>query len=54
MIQAPQHRAVAGVEGEGVSAAGTDEWFTLTGVRLPSRPVQPGLYIHNGRKEAVR
>ena len=52
VIQAPQHRAVTGVEG--VSAAGTDEWFTLTGVRLPSRPVQPGLYIHNGRKEAVR
>ena len=54
VIQAPQHRAVAGVDGEGVSAAGTDEWFTLTGVRLPTRPVQPGLYIHNGRKEAVR
>lgn len=52
VIQTPQHRAVAGVEG--VSAAGADEWFTLTGVRLPSRPVQPGLYIHNGRKEAVR
>ena len=31
----------------------TDEWFTLQGVRLQGKPVQRGVYIHNGRVESV-
>ena len=31
-----------------------DSWFTLQGLRLPSRPLRPGLYIHNGQKISIR
>ena len=54
-VQAPLHRSVAGMEIDGsMSAPDADVWYTLTGVCLPSRPVHPGLYLHNGRKEAVK
>ena len=33
---------------------GRDEWYTLNGIKLPERPTQKGVYIHNGRKEVVR
>lgn len=29
-------------------------WYTLTGIRLDSRPLSPGIYIHNGKKMLVR
>lgn len=27
-----------------------DGWYTITGVRLPAKPTDQGLYIHNGKK----
>lgn len=34
---------------------GTDDaWYTLTGMKLDGKPTQRGIYLHNGRKEAVR
>ena len=32
----------------------SDEWYTINGVKLTSKPTQKGLYIHNGRKEVVK
>ena len=32
----------------------TDRWYTLSGVKLTGAPTEKGVYIHNGRKEAVR
>lgn len=32
----------------------TDTWYTLSGVKLTGAPTEKGVYIHNGRKEAVR
>ena len=32
----------------------TDNWFDLDGRRLAGKPTQKGIYIHNGRKEAIR
>lgn len=29
-------------------------WYTLTGIRLDSRPAQPGAYIHNHRVQIIR
>ena len=29
-------------------------WYTLDGRRLSSRPTTKGIYIHNGKKEAIR
>ena len=29
-------------------------WYTLSGRKLPGRPVQTGIYIFNGRKVVVR
>ena len=31
-----------------------DSWYDLQGRRFSGRPVQKGLYIHNGRKESIR
>ena len=31
----------------------SDSWYTLQGVRV-NRPTTPGIYIHNGKKVAVR
>ena len=31
----------------------TDEWHTLTGVKLSTRPSERGIYIHNGEKVIV-
>lgn len=31
-----------------------DGWYTLTGVKLDGKPTQRGIYLHNGRKEAVQ
>lgn len=30
-----------------------DHWYTLTGMRI-SKPTQPGIYIHNGKKVIIR
>ena len=34
-------------------ADGTEQWYDLNGRRI-DRPTKKGLYIHNGRKEAVK
>ena len=31
-----------------------DCWYTLTGVKLDGKPTRRGIYLHNGRKEAVQ
>ncbi len=31
-----------------------DGWYTLTGVKLDGKPTRRGIYLHNGRKEAVQ
>lgn len=31
-----------------------DGWYTLTGVKLDGKPTRRGIYLHNGRKEAVK
>ena len=33
---------------------GNDGWWTLTGVKLDGKPTRRGIYLHNGRKEAVQ
>ena len=33
---------------------GNDGWWTLTGVKLDGKPTERGIYLHNGRKEAVQ
>ena len=34
-------------------ADGSEQWYDLNGRRI-SRPTKKGVYIHNGRKEAVK
>lgn len=29
-------------------------WFSLDGIRLSKKPNEKGIYIHNGRKEAIK
>ena len=36
-----------------VQKAENNAWYTLTGMRI-SKPAQPGLYIHNGKKVIIR
>lgn len=31
-----------------------DTWYSISGMRLSEKPVQKGIYIHNGKKIAVR
>ena len=31
-----------------------DGWYTLSGIRLHKRPSQPGIYIHNSKKEYIQ
>ncbi len=30
-----------------------DSWFTIDGRKLSGKPTIKGIYIHNGRKEAI-
>jgi hypothetical protein len=32
----------------------SEDWYTLDGVKLSGKPTQKGIYIHGGRKEAIR
>ena len=32
----------------------SDAWYDLSGRKLPAPPMQKGLYIHNGRKIAIK
>lgn len=48
-------KPLSGVESVVVDAEeGDDAWYTLQGVRLESKPEMPGIYIHCGRKIAIR
>lgn len=33
---------------------GDDLWLTVTGVKLPEKPVKRGIYIHNGVKVTIQ
>ena len=33
---------------------GTEQWYTLSGMKLEGKPTVPGIYIVNGRKVAVK
>ena len=36
------------------SRSDDDAWYTITGLRLTSRPSTPGIYIHHGKKHIIR
>ena len=38
----------------GLDSLDCDGWYTLSGIRLQSKPQQRGVYIHNGSKVTVR
>ena len=42
------------VEGMNVSREESDMWYTITGVRLASKPMERGVYIFNGTKICVK
>ena len=35
-------------------AGATDNWYTLDGRKLNGKPEKKGMYIHNGRKVAIK
>ncbi|MCR5044096.1 MAG: hypothetical protein K6A93_08190 [Bacteroidaceae bacterium] len=45
---------VAALNDNGEMIHDNDGWYTLTGVKLDGKPTERGIYLHNGRKEAVR
>lgn len=46
---------VTGIDGvKKAAAARQDAWYTLDGRRLSGQPTQKGLYLHGGRKVAVK
>lgn len=45
--------AIANLKSQ-ISSLKPESWFTLQGVKLDGKPTQRGVYLHNGRKEAVR
>lgn len=45
--------AIANLKSQ-ISSLKPESWFTLTGMKLDGKPTQRGIYLHNGRKEAVR
>ena len=53
VIRAKQHRGIASSIDE-LDNDSNDEWYTLTGTKLNGRPVQRGVYIHNGKKVSLK
>ncbi len=45
---------VAALNDNGEMIHDNDGWYTLTGVKLDGKPTRRGIYLHNGRKEAVQ
>lgn len=45
---------VAALNDNGEMIHDNDGWYTLTGVKLDGKPTRRGIYLHNGRKEAVK
>lgn len=45
---------IAALNDNGEMIHDNDGWYTLTGVKLDGKPTRRGIYLHNGRKEAVR
>ena len=52
-FDAEEVTAIANLKSQ-ISSHKPESWFTLQGVKLDSKPTQRGIYLHNGRKEAVR
>ena len=51
----PAPGSTTGIRATQAAPARCDQsWYTIDGRRLTGRPVQKGLYIHNGRKEVLR
>lgn len=48
----------SGINGIDAADSADDVWFTLSGLRLPGKPVQPGIYIRRSgtmaKKTTVR
>lgn len=38
----------------GSNADGEETWYTVSGMKLSTRPTQPGLYIYNNRKVVIK
>ena len=36
------------------STVNSDEWYTLSGVKLEGKPTVKGVYIYNGKKVAIK
>ena len=45
---------IESVQSEWSASQGREGWFTLNGVRLANKPIEKGIYIHNGRKVVVK
>jgi len=45
---------VAALNDNGEMIHDNDGWYTLTGEKLDGKPTRRGIYLHNGRKEAVQ
>lgn len=45
--------AIANLKSQ-ISSLKPESWYTLTGMKLDGKPTQRGIYLHNGRKEAIR
>jgi len=54
VVRAPKrHEGISSSLGD-VEEGNADEWYSLTGVKLNSKPTQKGIYIHNGKKVSVK
>ena len=42
------------IKNEKLKMKNEEEWYDLNGRKLSEKPSQKGIYIHNGRKEAVK
>jgi hypothetical protein len=45
---------IISVHDSGFTVNGSDAWYTLDGRRLDGQPTAKGLYIHGGKKVAIK
>ena len=43
-----------GIDEVDISAEDSKDWWTISGLKLPTKPQQKGIYIHGGKKVIVR